>query len=40
MGDRYEMPLECPNCGKLIWCYYADEQSFWIPWRVVSLNGC
>lgn len=25
MGDRYEMPLECPNCGKLIWCYYAES---------------
>jgi len=25
MGDRYEIRLKCPNCEKLICCYYAES---------------
>ena len=25
MGDRYEFYKECPNCGKIVRCYYAES---------------
>ena len=25
MGNRYELSIECPNCHRMVRCYYAES---------------
>ncbi len=36
MGDRYEFSKECPKCGHLIECYFADSSGV----KIVLCSSC